>query len=99
MCFEAVWDVLDVLHNEPLFTVESLHGSPSPLSVVLDKFVTLGRGRSAWVTTDRQRLQGLVAARPRAERSAWEIDYLIEGSDADALPSLIDRAIADGLAF
>jgi hypothetical protein len=72
------------------------YASPSPLSVVMDKFVSLGRSRSAWVTTDRQRLRGLVAARPRAERSAWEIDYLVEGSDdPDALASLIDRAIAE----
>lgn len=32
VCFEAKWDVLDVLHNQPLVAVDSLHGSSSPLS-------------------------------------------------------------------
>jgi hypothetical protein len=31
-CAEAVWDVTDVLMNQSLIEVNSLHGSPSPLS-------------------------------------------------------------------
>ena len=54
--------------------------SSHPLSLMLDKVRTLGRDRCAWVSIEHQRLQGLVAARPRGGRSAWEIDSLIDAA-------------------
>jgi len=70
--------------------------TPSPLGVVLKQYLTLGRGRSAWVCTEHQKLLGLVAARPRGDRSVWEIDYVIDGTeDGESLPALIDCATAE----
>src|SRR4051794_20685762 len=69
--------------------------SSHPLGLMLDKVRTMGRDRCAWVSIEHQRLQGLVAARPRGGRSAWEIDNLIDAAGgSDALPGLIDSALA-----
>jgi hypothetical protein len=68
--------------------------SSHPLGVMVDKVRSLGRDRCAWVSIEHQRLQGLVAARPRGGRSAWEIDSLIDAApNAGALPGLIDNAL------
>src|SRR3990172_1692326 len=50
--------------------------SQRPLGLVLDKFLAFSRGRSAWISVRRQRLRGLVGARRRGSRQAWEVDYL-----------------------
>ena len=76
--------------------------SSHPLALLLDKVRTLGRDREAWVSIDHQRLLGLIAARPRDGRSAWEIDSLIDaamlrdgqGEGLDVIRSLLDCALA-----
>src|SRR6266487_1286955 len=50
------------------------------LGLVLDQFLAFAKGRSAWISVRRQRLQGLVGARQRGGRVAWEIDYLIDAT-------------------
>lgn len=69
--------------------------SSHPLGVMLDKVRSLGRDRCAWVSIEHQRLQGLVATRPRGGRSAWEIDSLIDAAPgSDVMLGLIDSALA-----
>jgi hypothetical protein len=66
------------------------------LGVALDQFLAFARGRSAWISVQRQRLRGLVGARPRGGKQAWEVDYLVDATEAvEALPGLLDCAIAD----
>ncbi|MGE0056470.1 MAG: hypothetical protein AB7P33_01440 [Dehalococcoidia bacterium] len=68
----------------------------NPLGTALDQLLGFARGRSVWVSVHRQRLQGLVGARQRGGRQAWEIDYLVDGTRGyDAVPGLLDSAIAD----
>ena len=70
--------------------------SQNTLGLVLDQFLAFARGRSAWISVRRQRLQGLVGARPRGARSAWEIDYLIDATPGkDAVGGLLECAIAE----
>jgi len=70
--------------------------SQNTLGLVLDQFLAFARGRSAWISVRRQRLQGLVGARQRGGRSAWEIDYLIDATpDKDAVGGLLECAIAE----
>lgn len=70
--------------------------SQNTLGLVLDQFLAFARGRSAWISVKRQRLQGLVGARRRGGRSAWEIDYLIDATpDKDAVGGLLECAIAE----
>jgi hypothetical protein len=70
--------------------------SQNTLGLVLDQFLAFARGRSAWISVRRQRLQGLVGARQRGGRTAWEIDYLIDARpDKDAVGGLLECAIAE----
>jgi hypothetical protein len=48
------------------------------------------------VSVQRQRLHGLVGARQRGGRQAWEIDYLVDATKGhDAVPGLLECAVAD----
>jgi hypothetical protein len=55
------------------------------LSVLRDQLLVLARRRRAWVSMRRQRLQGLVGARPRGGYRAWEIDYFVDSSGDDSV--------------
>jgi hypothetical protein len=69
--------------------------SAHPLGVMVDKVRSLGRDRCAWVSIVNQRLKGLLAARPRGGRTAWEIDSLIDATPAsDVVLALVDCALA-----
>lgn len=70
-------------------------GGSLGLGAALDQFLGFTHGRSAWISVHRQRLEGLVGARQRGGRSAWEIDYLVDATaDLDAGPGLLDCAVA-----
>jgi hypothetical protein len=63
---------------------------------VLDQFLAFARTRSAWISVRRQRLQGLVGARRRGGRQAWEIDYLIDSTpEHSAVLGLLECAISE----
>jgi hypothetical protein len=64
--------------------------------MVLDQFLAFAKGRNAWVSVHRGRLQGLVGARQRGARQAWEIDYLIDATAGhEAVVSLLECATAE----
>lgn len=70
--------------------------SQNTLGMVLDQFLAFARGRSAWISVRRQRLQGLVGARRRGGRQAWEIDYLIDATPRhEVVSGLLDCAIGE----
>jgi hypothetical protein len=70
--------------------------STRTLGMVLDQFLAFAKGRSAWISTDRGRLHGLVGARQRGARQAWEIDYLIDATtDHSGICALLECAIAE----
>ncbi len=65
------------------------------LRVLGDQLGAFRRQRSTWVSLKRQRLQGLVSARPRGGIEAWEVDYLIDGTDDhNIVANLLDRSVA-----
>jgi hypothetical protein len=70
--------------------------SSNTLGLVLDQFLAFARGRSAWISVRRQRLQGLVGARRRGGKQAWEIDYLIDATPGmSAVGGLLEAATAE----
>ncbi|MPZ47733.1 MAG: hypothetical protein GEU75_00175 [Dehalococcoidia bacterium] len=70
--------------------------SARTLGMVLDQFLAFARGRNAWISARRGRLQGLVGARQRGGRQAWEVDYLIDTTPGrEAAPELLECAIAE----
>ena len=75
-------------------------GSAEPPNMTLgsavDQFLAFARGRSTWISVRRRRLRGLVGARTRGDRQAWEIDYLIDATtQVEALPGLLECAVMD----
>ena len=70
--------------------------SSLPLGGALEQLLPIARGGRAWISARRQRLRGLIGARPLGAKQAWEIDYLVDATRTyDALPGLLDCAIAD----
>ncbi|HEX5370242.1 MAG TPA: hypothetical protein VFY10_12575 [Dehalococcoidia bacterium] len=71
--------------------------SQPTLNVVRDQLLAFGKQRSAWVSTRRQRLQGLAGARKRGGNTAWEIDYLVDSaSDARICSGLLTHVVEAG---
>ncbi len=88
----------NVYPNEAM-TRERLAGDGSsvlPSDLPLERLLPFVGGRKAWISARRQRLLALVSARRRGGRSAWEIDCLIDTTDAGSeAADLLECAIAD----
>jgi hypothetical protein len=68
--------------------------SQPALTVLRDQVKALGKGRGAWVSMHRQKLQALVGARRRGTSQAWEIDYLIDGAaGSGVLANVLELAV------
>lgn len=66
--------------------------SPHPLETALEQWLSFATGRHTCVSVRGATLRGLVSARKRGTRQAWEIDCLIDASDdEEVLVSLLDR--------
>lgn len=59
--------------------------SQALLTVLRDQLRALGKGRTAWVSLRNQKLQALAGARRRGAASAWEVDYLFDFLEDDAV--------------
>jgi hypothetical protein len=71
--------------------------TPNPIETALDQWLSFATRRNAWISAHRQRLLGLVSARRRGGRRAWEIDCLIDTTPGhNAVPGLIDCAVQAG---
>ncbi len=68
-----------------------------PLESALEQWFSFATGRHTWISVRGATLRGLVSARRRGARSAWEIDCLIDAADGDdSVPlSLLDQAVAE----
>jgi len=73
--------------------------SPHPLERALEQWFSFATGRHTFISVKGATLRGLVSARKRGSKAAWEIDYVIDATDddADVLVSLLDR-VAEGAA-
>jgi hypothetical protein len=67
--------------------------SPSPLETAFEQWFSFATGRHTCVSVKGPTLRGLVSARKRGTKQAWEIDCLINAGDADSgvLLSLLDQ--------
>lgn len=66
------------------------------VGAVRDQMLGFAQRRGAWVIVRRQRLQGLVGARPRGGNEAWEIDYLVDATpDQGVTADLLEHAVAE----
>ena len=66
--------------------------SPSPLESALEQWFSFATGRHTWISVRGSTLRGLISARRRSARAAWEIDCLINAAGDEALcMSLLDH--------
>jgi hypothetical protein len=67
--------------------------SPHPLETAFEQWFSFATGRHTWISVKGPTLRGLVSARKRASKQAWEIDCLIHAADDDnaVLMSLLDQ--------
>ncbi|MEE8347367.1 MAG: hypothetical protein V3S20_08475 [Dehalococcoidia bacterium] len=73
----------------------SSDGGPHPLGTALEQWFSFATGKHTWVSVRGATIRGLVSARRRAKRSAWEVDCLINADDdCSVTQSLLERMIA-----
>lgn len=63
-----------------------------PLENALEQWFSFATGKHTWVSVHGATIRGLISARPRSKRSAWEIEVLINASDDESVAlSLFSR--------
>lgn len=69
------------------------HASPHPLGTAFEQWLTFATGRHTWISVKGTSLRGLVSARKRGSKLAWEVDCLLHGQDSDdgVVLSLLDN--------
>ena len=67
--------------------------SPSALETAFEQWFSFATGRHTWISVKGPTLRGLISARKRGSKHAWEIDCLInaEENDPGVLMSLLDQ--------
>jgi len=71
-------------------------GGPHPLGTALEQWLSFATGKHTWVSVRGATIRGLVSARRRAKRSAWEVDCLINADeDRSIAGALLERMAAD----
>jgi hypothetical protein len=67
--------------------------SPHPIEAAFEQWFSFATGRHTWISVKGPTLRGLISARKRGSKQAWEIDCLInaEESDPGVLMSLLDQ--------
>ena len=65
------------------------------LEEALEQWFSFATGKHTWVSVRGATIRGLISARPRAKRSVWEVDALIDVDDDEGVSlSLFSRMIA-----
>lgn len=66
-----------------------------PLENALEQWFSFATNKHTWVSVRGATIRGLISARPRAKRSAWEVEVLIDaGEDESVALSLFSRMSA-----
>ena len=70
--------------------------SPHPLETAIEQWFSFATGRHTWISVKGATLRGLVSARKRGSKAAWEIDCLIHtDEEPDVLLNLLDQVTED----
>ena len=67
--------------------------SPHPIETALEQWFSFATGRHTWISVKGATLRGLISARKRGSKLAWEVDCLIDAAEDDSgvLMSLLDQ--------
>lgn len=71
---------------------------PSVLGSAVEQWFSFATGRHTWISIQGQTIRGLISARPRGTRAAWEVDCLIAATaDPERVAlDLLERVSAGG---
>jgi hypothetical protein len=71
--------------------------STHPIGAALEQWFSFATGRHTWISVRGATLRGLLSARRRGSRLAWELDCLIDAAEGDpaVLLNLLDQAVRD----
>ncbi|MEE9284456.1 MAG: hypothetical protein V3V35_01875 [Dehalococcoidia bacterium] len=74
---------------------EGGRSGPHPLETAIEQWFSFATGKHTWVSVRGATIRGLVSARRRSKRSAWEVDCLIDADeDKGVTLSLLGRMAA-----
>ncbi|MFQ5473391.1 MAG: hypothetical protein ACE5FA_10975 [Dehalococcoidia bacterium] len=72
-----------------------LHDRTHALEEALEQWFSFATGKHTWVSVKGATIHGLVTARPRRKRSAWEVEILIDADDdKTVVNSLFNRMVS-----
>ena len=69
--------------------------SPHPIETALEQWFSFATGRHTWISVKGATLRGLLSARVRGSKLAWEVDCLIDAAtdNSGILMSLLDQMV------
>jgi hypothetical protein len=72
-----------------------LHHRTHALEEALEQWLSFATGKHTWLNVKGATIRGLVTARPRRKRSAWEVEILIDADDDKSVVlSLFNRMVS-----
>jgi hypothetical protein len=70
--------------------------SPHPLETAIEQWFSFATGRHTWISVKGATLRGLISARTRGSKAAWEIDCAIHTEqEREVVPNLLERVTED----
>ncbi|MCI0842703.1 MAG: hypothetical protein J4N36_02980, partial [Chloroflexi bacterium] len=80
---------------KPLDRLGLGNDKPHALETALEQWFSFATGKHTWVSVHGATIRGLISARPRTKRTAWEIEMLINTTDDDSVwQSLFTRMLS-----
>ncbi|HEY5625513.1 MAG TPA: hypothetical protein VIT93_03385 [Dehalococcoidia bacterium] len=80
---------------KPLERLGPGNDKPHALETALEQWFSFATGKHTWVSVHGATIRGLISARPRTKRTAWEIEVLINTTDDDSVwKSLFARMLS-----
>jgi hypothetical protein len=68
-----------------------------PLEEAIEQWFSFATGKQTWVSVHGATIRGLISARPRSKRSAWEVEVLIDASDEESTVLSLFSRMASGV--
>jgi hypothetical protein len=66
-----------------------------PLENALEQWFSFATNKHTWVSVSGATIRGIISARPRTKRSAWEVEVMINASDDESVSlSLFSRMVS-----
>jgi hypothetical protein len=66
-----------------------------PLEEAIEQWFSFATGKQTWISVHGATIRGLISARPRAKRTVWEVEVLIDASGQEGtVPELVSRMTA-----